>query len=78
MEVVKVTHRPAWKRPHVPFLLKVQQHFAVELILVQQRFDPVGVVLQVLQQHLQIPAQTATTEHVHKRCRHNHICYLNP
>lgn len=55
------TYRPAWKRPIVPFLFKVQQHFAVELVLVQQRFDPVGVVLQILQQHLQIPAHTFTS-----------------
>lgn len=52
----KETYRPAWKSPHLPFFLKVRQHFAVQLVLVQQRFDPVRVVLQVLQQHLQIPA----------------------
>lgn len=51
------TYRPAREVPILPFLLKVWQHFAVEIILVQQRLDPVCVVLQVLQQHLQVPAQ---------------------
>lgn len=58
------TYRPSWKSPHLPFFLKVRQHFAVQLVLVQQRFDPVCVVLQVLQQHLQIPAPTPNTSHV--------------
>lgn len=51
------THRPARKRPVLPLFLKVGQDFPVELVLVQQRLDPVRVVLQVLQQHLQVPAQ---------------------
>lgn len=46
------TYRPAWKRPTVPFLFKVCQHFAVQIILVQQGLDPVCVVLQILQEHL--------------------------
>lgn len=53
------TYWPARKGPVVPFFLKVGQHFAVEVVLVQQGFDPVGVVLQVLQQHLQVSAQPA-------------------
>lgn len=54
------THRPAWKGPALPLFLKLWQHFAVELVLVEQRFDTVCVVLQVLQQHLQIPARQST------------------
>lgn len=46
------TYRPAWEGPAVPFLFKVCQHFAIEIILVQQGFDPVCVVLQILQEHL--------------------------
>jgi len=49
---VKRTHRPAREGPVVPFLFKFYQHFPIQLVLVQQRFDPVCVVLQVLQQHL--------------------------
>lgn len=55
------TYRPAWERPTVPFLFKVCQHSAVEIILVQQGLDPVCVVLQILQEHLQIPAQSSST-----------------
>lgn len=46
------TYRPAWERPTVPFLFKVYQHFAKEIVLVQQGLDPVCVVLQILQEHL--------------------------
>lgn len=55
------THRPAWEVANVPFFLKVGEHFVVELILVQQRFDSVRVVLQVLQQHLEVPAPTSAS-----------------
>lgn len=55
------THRPAWEVANVPFLLKVGEHFVVELVLVQQRLDAVRVVLQVLEQHLQVPATTTAS-----------------
>lgn len=60
------THRPAGEVAVVPFLLKIGEHFVVELVLVQQGLDAVGVVLQVLQQHLQVPA--TTTESSVKWC----------
>lgn len=63
------THRPAWEIANVPFLLKVGEHFVVELVLVQQRLDSVRVVLQVLQQHLQVPEPTRASSQVSEMVR---------
>lgn len=59
-----ITHRPPWEVADVPFLFKVGEHFVVEFVLVQQGLDAVRVVLQVLQQHLQVPATTTATSSV--------------
>lgn len=55
------THRPARKSAVLPLLLKVHQHFPVQLVLIQQRLHSVCVTLQVIQQHLQVPAHNSTT-----------------
>lgn len=54
---MRSTHGPAGKAPVLPLLVKLAQHFAIQLILIQEGLHPVSIVLQVLQQHLQVPGQ---------------------